>query len=241
MSDRHSDIAPLLDDFVDGDLSPADAGRVEEHLGVCAACREEVEGLRDLVADSRDLPRELPPTRDLWPGIEARLEDTSSPRVVRLPRRPRLGWPVWTGLAAAAALVLALLALPGRNGKPGPDSAAVESTGAPAGTTATVPAAMPAMATAQPEWPALHRALEAEVQSTGRLVMAAWQSREAGMDPALNEQIDTGLTTLDVSINETVEALEKDPDNPGLMDMLSDLYGKKLRLLKKTLRLAGVA
>lgn len=62
----------------------------------------------------RQLPREIEPPRDLWPGIAARLE-----------RRPprRHSW--WVGLALAASLVLAL-GLGVRLSSPGPDRALAE-------------------------------------------------------------------------------------------------------------------
>ena len=46
----------------------------------------------------RQLPHELDPPRDLWPGIAARLDRPS----------PRRRWPWVTGLAMAACLVLAV-------------------------------------------------------------------------------------------------------------------------------------
>ena len=46
----------------------------------------------------RQLPHELDPPRDLWPGIAARLDRPA----------PRRRWPWVTGLAMAAGLVLAL-------------------------------------------------------------------------------------------------------------------------------------
>lgn len=59
----------------------------------------------------RQLPREIEPPRDLWPGIAARLERRPS-------RRNR--W--WVGLALAASLVLAV-GLGVRLSSPGPDQA----------------------------------------------------------------------------------------------------------------------
>lgn len=65
----------------------------------------------DLRWQLRQLPRELPPTRDLWPGIEAGIQ-----RPTRAPRR-------WlAGLALAASLLLAAGLFwngPGR-GRPAP-------------------------------------------------------------------------------------------------------------------------
>lgn len=54
-------------------------------------------GENELRWQLRQLPREMDPPHDLWPGIVARLESR---------RRPR--WPWITGLALAASLVLAV-------------------------------------------------------------------------------------------------------------------------------------
>jgi len=234
MTDPHPEIQALLDDFVDGHLEPGEARRVEEHLAACPACRDEVAGLRALIEDSRDLPREIAPSRDLWPGIASRLGGAAQPRLVpgatAWYRRPLFWVPVGGVLAAAAALTVALLAL--TEPKPTPQ---------PTASLETAPADTAASPAPRAQWPALHRALEEECASTSKLVMAAYHSRDTTMDPALAQDIDRGLHTLDASIDETVQALEKDPDDPGLMGRLSGLYEKKLHLLKKTLRLAGVA
>jgi hypothetical protein len=64
----------------------------------------------------RQLPREMDPPHDLWPGIAARLQ---------APRRRR--WPWLAGIALAASLVLAVgLALPGASPPAAPGVAELE-------------------------------------------------------------------------------------------------------------------
>lgn len=68
-----TEIAALIDEYVDAAL-PADAARtVEAHLAACDRCRAEVAALRAVVADARALPRSVLPARDLWTGIAPRL------------------------------------------------------------------------------------------------------------------------------------------------------------------------
>ncbi|WP_374603646.1 hypothetical protein [Arenimonas sp.] len=63
----------------------------------------------------RQLPREMEPGRDLWPGIAARLQPPASPR----------RWPWLAGLALAACLCLAVgLALTLRPATPAADPVA---------------------------------------------------------------------------------------------------------------------
>jgi len=93
-----TDISPLLDDYVDGDLPPDAVARVTAHLAGCARCRAAMAGIQALVADARALPRTVEPPRELWAGIESRLSRRvgTAPHPV-LPR---------TVLALAAGLAL---------------------------------------------------------------------------------------------------------------------------------------
>lgn len=81
---------------LDGALSPADARALAAHTETCASCRELRDSLRAIVLSAASLPRDLPPSRDLWPSIRARL-------------RPRSARPRW--LAPAAGVLLAAAAL----------------------------------------------------------------------------------------------------------------------------------
>lgn len=54
-----------INDFVDGVLSPAEAGSVAQHVAQCAACRGEVDALRAIVQRVALLPKEITPARDL--------------------------------------------------------------------------------------------------------------------------------------------------------------------------------
>ncbi len=99
------EICERLDGFVDGELTEAELQEVELHLAQCSTCREEARALRTLVAEAAALPRELAPSRDLWPAIALQVE---SPRRPAGDKRHARAW-VWGGLAAAAALFLAAL------------------------------------------------------------------------------------------------------------------------------------
>src|SRR5438552_4541299 len=94
-----------MDDHVDGILDEAADQEMELHVASCAECRAEERSLRALLAHAAALPDARPPGRDLWPGIASRI---GGPRVGGR-AWPRAGWTA--GLAAAAAVVLALSAL----------------------------------------------------------------------------------------------------------------------------------
>lgn len=59
MKSRHEELAHLLPDYLRGDLAPAQAGEVENHLGDCAECREECMFLSSLVRDDAPDPGDL--------------------------------------------------------------------------------------------------------------------------------------------------------------------------------------
>jgi hypothetical protein len=98
-----TDATELLDHQIDGTLDPGAAAALDEHLGVCACCRADLQGLRALVTGARLLPRERPPARDLWPSIVGQIAQARR----RAVRRGAL-------LAAALALVLVVGAVGSR-------------------------------------------------------------------------------------------------------------------------------
>jgi predicted anti-sigma-YlaC factor YlaD len=97
----HAAALALLDDHVDGALAPADEAALGEHLAACPACRAERDALRALSAEARALPEAVEPSRDLWPGIAARIEAPV--------KRPWHARPL--ALAVAAALLVGVTAL----------------------------------------------------------------------------------------------------------------------------------
>lgn len=98
-----SDWNEKLHDHVDGALAPADVAALEAHLAACPACREQLAALRNLRLATQNLPRDLAPSRDLWPDISAAVSAPPATRA-RLLYFPSLGWK----LAAGFALLLAV-------------------------------------------------------------------------------------------------------------------------------------
>lgn len=64
------DCQKRLDDYVDDTLSIAEARQVHAHLAGCPACRARLDALQALRARTAALPRELPPSRELWTEIQ---------------------------------------------------------------------------------------------------------------------------------------------------------------------------
>src|SRR5258708_6479023 len=116
-----------LNDYVDGSLGPAQRSDVDRHLAACAACRQLVEDLGDIVRATGELELREPPVR-AWSRLERaiRMEgEHTAAAARRLPldgaRASASGGTVngsakggrygiyATWLAAAAALVLATM------------------------------------------------------------------------------------------------------------------------------------
>lgn len=92
-----------LNERVDDLLDAAEAAAVDRHAASCAGCGRELEELHALRRAAAGLPREVEPSRDLWPEIRERLEPAAG-AARGLPSRWLLG------LAAAAILVVGFAA-----------------------------------------------------------------------------------------------------------------------------------
>ncbi|MEK7315621.1 MAG: zf-HC2 domain-containing protein, partial [Candidatus Eisenbacteria bacterium] len=92
MIDRWTD---RLSDYLDDILSPAERRECGAHLAECAACTAVLDDLRDVVARARGL-RELDASigigSDLWPGIESRIRELSTPAPRENRAASRGGW-----------------------------------------------------------------------------------------------------------------------------------------------------
>ena len=121
------------------DLDAAEHAWMSKHRAACAACDAVVRDLEGLVAEAAALPPMAPP-RDLWAGIEARLEapviplPTATGTVARRKRTVSVQW-----FAVAATLLVAVSS--GVTWKLAQERAVADST-----TVATQPAAVDSFA-----------------------------------------------------------------------------------------------
>lgn len=175
---------------------------------------------QDLAEAARRLPRSIEPERDLWPGIEARLDETvEEPPAGRIVRPDfafgRRGW-----LAAAAVLVACVAAL----------STGVlrrDHSGAGGGS-AIVEADRPVTASLD--------AIDATHASASRDVLAAL-SRNRDLDPETVELIRRNLEIIENAIAEIRAALADDPENPGLNRLLTAEYQRRGEVLRRAAKL----
>ena len=211
-----------LDDYVDGTLGVGEVHEVELHLASCPDCASEERALRALLARVAALPAEVGPERDLWPGIASRIAAARArPVVVRA--FPRAWWTPAAGLAAAAAVVLALGATltrvwspPAREGSAGPGTA------------------YEAAWTADPTLIAAER----QYARAAAQLMAALDARKASLPPGTVAAVERDLTTIDVALAQVRSALRAEPGNAQLSHMLAATHQKKLDVLQRVVKLS---
>ena len=167
----------------------------------------------------------LTPSRDLWSGIEARIEARVVPLpVVRVEREPaRLSW---RRLAAAASLLIAATA--------GVTYSIVKHEGArpvaATGDSSSVDVRLPASRT-----PVQAVALQTAEQTFDREIGAMRMiidERRKDLDPATISVLEKNLKLIDAAIEESRAALAKDPASAFLMNRLTHAYDDKLQLLR---------
>jgi anti-sigma factor RsiW len=208
-------VTERLDDYLDGSLGEAEFQEIELHLHDCAACRREERALRALLAEAAALPREVAPSRDLWPGIAQRIGAPA--RVVPFRRR----WLSAGYGALAAAVVLALGALVLRQ-QPAPQPAA--------------PAAQRVTVVSTTEDASLGQAGADYVRATADL-MTALEARRPRLAPETLKVVDENLRIIDDALTSLREALKTDPQNGQLAHMLAATHRKKVDVLRRVMKL----
>jgi len=82
----HNEIINQLSAYLDGELSPEERARVDEHVAACADCRVVLDDLKAIVVTAPYYEGEAP-KRDVWAGIKAGISDQKE---VPFARRPSL-------------------------------------------------------------------------------------------------------------------------------------------------------
>jgi anti-sigma factor RsiW len=198
-------VGELLDDYVDGLLPEAVAREIGGHLSGCEACARDERGLRAVLRLSGELPPELEPRRDLWPGVR----DGIAARKGLPARSGRWASPVRLAAAAAALVVVT--------------------------SAATVwlvhrQTSYPPRPQASPELASL-RASEPDYIQARRTLYAALQQRRSHLSPQTVKVIDRNLAVMDQALSEMKLALEKDPGNRGLAVLIESTYRQEIQLL----------
>lgn len=190
--------------------SALSAPEAREHLESCAACRNELEALEGLWTRTAELEESIEPSRDLWPGIEARLRSRSE----------RTGVGFW-GLRVAAALLLLL-------GGALLDRALLREV-APTATVAEAPEVLRSDASRAGE---VDRGRQGYREARGALWRRALEGR-ANFGPRELEGLLEGLAATEEARWALEAALSADPGNPKTIGMLERIRRRELSLLRR--------
>lgn len=173
---------------------------------------------RKTIGSLRDLPRDIPPARDLWPSIQARLaEEPNAPVAVQTGLRNR---PMRMRILAAAAMVatLAVGIWIGRSGVPfvGRPRPVLTATAANPAGEGSLQTAYVTDGKYLRDRAALVRSLEAQL---------------ATLPPESRAKVMASLATIQKSKQDLETALGHDPSNALLQELLVNTYQDEMRVL----------
>jgi len=239
--------ADRLMDFLEGELDGTTRAALEAHARRCAACGALLADLRAVSHVASQLPA-LTPSRDLWSGIAERIE---APVVGLADRRPLWKSPRVRGLAAAAALLMAVglgyRAVRHAAVAPATPAVHVAATNTPPRDTAlpTAPAQLPAPAPRPGESNRARLAANRAAEATPAAIEKSYDGEIAGLRAIITQrhsQLDTAtvavlehnLAVIDSAIAQCKTALAKDPNSKFLMQSLSQSLDIKVQLMRMT-------
>jgi anti-sigma factor RsiW len=225
-----------LNAFADGTIDATDRAAVETHLASCAACRQTIDDLREILQATASLELREPPVR-AWSRIERAIaldrgvtratqnaQDSPDPlaqRTLRVLRSAGMtGW-----LAAAAALVLATVVgvryLPSRGAPPSAQPSAPQSSGAP--DSARVEAEL--------------REAESHYENAIKGLEQIAKTEQAALDPNTAATLQKNLAVIDQAISESRAAVRSQPTSEPAQQSLIENFKTKIGLLQDTVAL----
>lgn len=224
----HDNFQAILADYLDdGALGADQRARADTHLLDCADCSALVADLRGNVSMAAALS-DFAPERDLWAGIDARIETPvvslasrssgdhqAIPPVVAAPPR-RIG-PSYRKLALAASLLVAITA--GVTYSIAPRTPAFS-------TVAAAPTIVPTAKNVNR--PSATETFDKEISSLRTIV----DQRRADLDTGTVAILEKNLKLIDDAIAESKTALARDPASAFLSDRLTRAYDSKLQVLR---------
>lgn len=174
----------------------------------------------DAALDS--LPRDVPPGRDLWAGISARIESESPVAAAPVPRSSRS----WMRLAAGFLLVVASSVTTYVVTRQAAQEKVLQAQQAAQTQLQQAPAiaAMPASFGGQ-------GALGAEYQRARTALDAEFQRQIATLPPVTRAKLERNLADLRSAASEISATLAEHPNHPLLQELLLSTYQNELSLL----------
>ena len=208
--------------IADGTMDDERRAVVAAHLANCWNCKADVAHLTKALPSLRHASEPTAPLDELWSEIHDRIERG---KIVSLGKEPpeatptpaaqkkKFSWMWLAPIGVAAAVVIALFALPGKRGvEDRQASAMVADTGA------TLVSVVDSS-----------YAYEREAQ----VLLDKLELQRALLRPEAAQALDRDLRVVDVAIAELKDAVARDPANPALRQLLAASYRQKVDLLKR--------
>lgn len=211
----------MLDEDLDQRLPDAERSRLDRHLETCASCRQADNELERLMSSVEELPLELEPPRDLWPGIAAQLSERPQNRAV-MPRQAPASR--WVRQAMAALLWMTVGALLTQVFLSGSVREATPATDA------TVMASEPI------DEGARLATLEAGYLRAKEGLWLGVLARRSQMAPETYAEVERNLLIIDQAIRDVRQALAQDPGNSELELLLLTQHRLEIDLLRRLTR-----
>jgi anti-sigma factor RsiW len=215
------DVKELLNDYIDDQLQEDVRREVELHIGHCEVCKQEERLLRKFIEEAGDLPKGITPSRDLWPGVAARIRKGEIPKPIFGKIRSGSLWSNRGLIAAAAVLVVVIataLTTTIINNRRIPQVSPIEQS-----PIAIVPTAA---------MPADYQSAQLEYQQATVKLLGMLNERRHTLSPETLAVVDENIRIIDQAIKEIREALEKEPGSPQLNTLLLATYKQEVELLK---------
>ncbi len=212
----------LISDFLDGSLSREDQSTLSSHLEECLGCagvRQDLESLVGFCQTQRGQYSAPPNEQALWLRVRNVIESEARPGTTATVRSGGNFWTNWVSrswelsfpqLAASAAVIVLVVSLSTAVGLRRWQSGAIASGPAPG-----------------------------DVRNRGsqqQQMIAYWNQRvefnKTRWNPQMRETFDRNLKVIDEAVNESFEALSRNPHDEVSEEMLNVALNEKLSLLK---------
>jgi hypothetical protein len=191
--------------------------------------RTSPEAAARLDAQLRELPLEVPPGRDLWPDIAARIDERMSPATPAA-RRPAWLWQVAAALVLVAGSSLLTASLLDRDRLLQQSAAHITPTNAIPGLdgAVTMPAAFGPAGQLDPEY----------IATRGQLTQML-DRRIGALPPAARAKLEFNLGEMRRAADEINAALDEQPGDPLLEELLLKTYQDELAVLANVSQLTN--
>jgi anti-sigma factor RsiW len=210
-----------LSEYLDDELGAAERRELESHLATCDHCATTLAELRRVVGRAQALD-DRPPSRDLWPGIAARIGVSTDLTARRARRRISFTVPQ----LVAAGITLVVLSASVARFASSPRRAPAPRSGAGGGLVVEAAIWSKADSSADLAVDQLRLALS-EGQRTGRI------------SATTAHKLEHSLAVIDSAIAEARRALVNDPESAYLNHHFADTMRHKLEFLREANRIAA--